>query len=200
MSTNAFAKAVGLKRSENLYQIKRGSFGISKELARLITLKYPTVNRSWLLTGEGSMLTDTSSKASADELISAAAGAIPYYQADVTSLSNSTEKPMYHIVLPMFKGATLAATCSGGAMQPSIASGSIAILREIPVASILPGEIYMVVTNDFVVLRRIRTVEGGDDSVLLVADNNRQFDDMTISKKAINRLFLVVGVISNNQM
>ncbi|MEG2480326.1 MAG: hypothetical protein RSA50_08655, partial [Mucinivorans sp.] len=56
MSTNKFAMSIGLKRSENLYQIKRGNFGISKELARLICAKYPMISRLWLLTGEGQMM------------------------------------------------------------------------------------------------------------------------------------------------
>ena len=59
MSTNRFALSIGLKRSENLYQIKRGNFGISKELARLICQKYPEISKLWLLTGEGEMLTNT---------------------------------------------------------------------------------------------------------------------------------------------
>lgn len=59
-STNAFAMGIGLRRSENLYQIKRGNHGISKELAELISTKYPSVNRAWLLTGQGEMfLTQT---------------------------------------------------------------------------------------------------------------------------------------------
>ncbi|MCC8062859.1 MAG: hypothetical protein LIO68_06420 [Rikenellaceae bacterium] len=33
LSVNAFAKAIGLKRGENLYQIKRGNNGISTKLA-----------------------------------------------------------------------------------------------------------------------------------------------------------------------
>jgi len=56
MSTNKFATVIGLKRSENLYQIKRGNFGISKELARLINGYYPGISKLWLLTGEGEML------------------------------------------------------------------------------------------------------------------------------------------------
>lgn len=55
LSTNRFAREIGLKRSENLYQIKRGSFGISKSLSELICAKYPGVNRAWLLTGESEM-------------------------------------------------------------------------------------------------------------------------------------------------
>lgn len=200
MSTNAFALAIGLKRSENLYQIKRGSFGISKELARLITLKYPIINRSWLLTGDGEMMLNSNSRPTPEAVIASLPGAIPFYQTDIVSLSNDAAKPIFHIVLPMFKGATFAAATSGNAMNPTIPSGSIVVLRECTVASILPGESYMIVTNDYVVLRRIRLIEGSSDDITLVADNNQKYGDMSISKRQINKLYLVIGIITNNQM
>lgn len=56
MSTNAFAKHIGLMRGENLYQIKRGNNGISVDVADRICENYPKVNKLWLLTGEGTML------------------------------------------------------------------------------------------------------------------------------------------------
>ena len=55
LSTNAFALAIGLGRSETIYQIKRGQHGISKALAQRIVQKYPDINIAWLLTGEGEM-------------------------------------------------------------------------------------------------------------------------------------------------
>lgn len=56
MSTNAFARHIGLPRGENLYQIKRGNNGISIDLADRICKKFPQINKLWLLTGEGKML------------------------------------------------------------------------------------------------------------------------------------------------
>ncbi|MCD8186815.1 MAG: hypothetical protein LUD68_10375 [Rikenellaceae bacterium] len=47
---------IGLPRSENLYQIKKGNHGISKQLAETIISKYPDICKPWLLTGEGEML------------------------------------------------------------------------------------------------------------------------------------------------
>ncbi len=55
-SVNAFAKHIGLRRSENLYQIKRGKNNISPRLASTIARHFPEVSRGWLLTGEGQML------------------------------------------------------------------------------------------------------------------------------------------------
>lgn len=53
LSVNAFAKAIGLKRSENLYQIKRGNNGISPKLAKRISRAFPCFSVAWLIFGEG---------------------------------------------------------------------------------------------------------------------------------------------------
>ena len=55
LSVNSFALSIGLNRSENLYRIKRGDNGISKELAELIAARYPEISRAWIITGEGGM-------------------------------------------------------------------------------------------------------------------------------------------------
>ncbi len=54
-SINAFSRHIGLRRAENLYQIKRGNYNISPRLAATITRHFPTVSRGWLITGEGQM-------------------------------------------------------------------------------------------------------------------------------------------------
>lgn len=199
LSTNAFALGIGLKRSENLYQIKRGSFGISKELARLITLKYPMVNRSWLLTGEGSMLVVSSSEMS-EGAIASIPGAIPFYQIDVLSLAQLVNaKPVSHLLLPMFSGATLAANYMGNSMAPDVPSGSTVIVRASQVSAVLPGETYLVATNDYVVLRKVRAVEGDPDVFMLVAANREEFDDMIVEKQHINSIYILQGVILNYQ-
>lgn len=53
MSTNYFARHIGLARGENLYQIKRGNNGISLDVADRIVSKFPQVDKLWLLTGRG---------------------------------------------------------------------------------------------------------------------------------------------------
>lgn len=199
MSTHAFALAIGLKRSENLYQIKRGSFGISKELARLITTKYPMVSRSWLITGDGQMLSGASNEKEAEQIMSQVKGAVPFYQLDILTLANvqTDIRPTYHLVLPMFVGATFAANCIGTSMYPSIPSGSTVVVRECSITSILPGETYLIATNDFVVLRKVRSMEGQEDKIMLVADNSEHYDTFSIEKNRINKVYVVVGVLIN---
>ena len=49
MTTNAFARHIGLPRGENLYQIKRGNNGVSLDLANRIVAKFSEVSKLWLL-------------------------------------------------------------------------------------------------------------------------------------------------------
>ena len=58
MTINYFALYIGLPRGENLYQIKKGNNGISRNLADKIVTKFPEVSLAWLLTGEGQMFVD----------------------------------------------------------------------------------------------------------------------------------------------
>lgn len=56
MTTNGFARHIGLARGENLYQIKRGNNGVSFDVADRIVAKFPEVSKLWLLTGDGQMI------------------------------------------------------------------------------------------------------------------------------------------------
>ena len=56
MSVNGFAHYIGLSRAENLYQIKSGKNGISRNLVNRIVESFPQSSAAWLLMGEGSML------------------------------------------------------------------------------------------------------------------------------------------------
>ena len=156
LSVNSFALNIGLKRSENLYQIKKGNNGISRDLATLITTKYPSVSKAWLLTGEGEMFVE-------QVAASASQAGVPYYGI-------------------------------GTAMLPEIAPGAIVILKRWNVESIVPGESYLVVTEQF---KGIRTIRAGSNpsELLLLPANTQQYDPIVIGKSDIVKLFIVQGII-----
>lgn len=199
LSTNAFAINIGLKRSENLYQIKRGSFGISKELARLIVEKYPMINRSWLLTGDGMIFLEDEIPEGVKQSVSSD-NSIPFYNVDaiqfVTNLPTMV-KPLYFINVPSFRDASFAVTCVGTAMQPEIPNGSTVILKELSLDSLLPGEAYVVVTRDFTIVRYVRTISDNPSVLVLVPANENDYDDIIVRKETIEKLFLVKGIIIN---
>lgn len=57
LSLNKLAAAIGIKSPQTFYDIKSGKHGISKDLADRIKAKYLNINISWLLSGEGEMIT-----------------------------------------------------------------------------------------------------------------------------------------------
>lgn len=59
MSSNSFARSIGLKRADRLYHILNGRNGISEELAGMITTSHNEINYEWLLSGKGKMINTT---------------------------------------------------------------------------------------------------------------------------------------------
>ena len=55
LSINAFARRIGLRHGENLYQIKRGYNGISRDVAERIHACFPQYSVGWILTGHDEM-------------------------------------------------------------------------------------------------------------------------------------------------
>ena len=122
-----------MKRSENLYQIKKGNNGISRDLATLITTKYPSVSKAWLLTGEGEMFVE-------QVAASASQAGVPYYGMDILAAVDETvlPSPQFYISIPIFDNCDIAAQNIGTAMLPEIAPGAIVILKRWNVESIVP--------------------------------------------------------------
>jgi len=57
LNPNAFANKIGLKRTQNLYDIRDGKIKkITFDLANKINTVFTAINKDWLLTGEGEML------------------------------------------------------------------------------------------------------------------------------------------------
>ena len=187
LSTNAFAQTIGLKRAENLYQIKKGNYSISKELADKITTKYDNINKLWLLTGEGQMFTQ-------DALTT---NAIPYFDSGIDKFESIDELPPTHYLhIPLLANCDMAVMHTGESMKPDIPSGSVVVLKEVDLDSVVSGNIYLLMTDDYNIIRSIRLNETDTDTLRLIPKNTDEFDEITIEKKKINRLFLVKAVIS----
>lgn len=193
LTTNAFALSIGLKRAENLYQIKKGRNSISKDLAELISGKYSGISKSWLLTGEGSMLADGENDECPDN------SGIPYYGSNITFIKDQKIKfpaPLYYMDIPVLSNCDFAVTWPDDSMSPEIPSGSIITLKETEIPSVLPGEIYLIVTDNYITMKRLRSIGDNEQSLRLVPANKDIYDETLIDKASILRLFIVKGVIS----
>ena len=173
LTLHSFAMAIGLLRSETLYQIRRGQIGISNKVADSIIAAYPQYNKAWLLTGFGNKNVDPSS----------AKGHIPFYNCNLSQIVNIDHlEPESYIFLPMASSADFAIIYHGEDMMPSIPSGTVLLLSKCNPRSVVYGNEYVVVTEQFVTLRRVRSEDQGSAEPLfrLEADNPERFDSVMV--------------------
>lgn len=203
-SVNAFAREIGLNRGENLYQIKRGNNGISKDLAETVTAKYPAISKAWLLTGEGDMLPGKSAKLRCD---------IPFFKTDAVELvsmlndnkgatvhakplkpgeSDKVIDPDYYVSFPMMQGCDFAAYNLSEAMSPEISKGAILFFKKVTLDCLTPGNTYLVLSPTFKGIRVVRR-EPQSDRIRLVPRNTVDFDEVILDMGQIEGLFEVKG-------
>ena len=135
LTLHSFAMAIGLLRSETLYQIRRGQIGISNKVADSIIAAYPQYNKAWLLTGFGNKYADPSS----------AKGHIPFYNCNLSQIINIDHiEPESYIFLPMASSADFAIIYHGEDMMPSIPSGTVLLLSKCDPRAVVYGNEYVV--------------------------------------------------------
>lgn len=193
MTANAFAKEISLKRSENIYQIKKGNNGISKELAGLIVERFPEINKMWLILGEGNMFADklTSGTIEPNNLKS-----VPYYDMDLATVidDRNITRPTYYISMPMVEACDFSFKFHGPAMEPAIKQGSVVFVQHSKSDYVLYGEMYLVVTESFIVTRYLRKCENDEYIELAVA--NPQHKSIEIKRCDIKELYIVKGSLT----
>lgn len=184
MSTNYFARYIGLPRGENLYQIRKGNNGISKDVAHRVVEKFPEISEMWLLTGSGEMFNPPTLPGNK----------IPFYRMDAerTILQVKSLQPDDYIYISLLEESKLAMLYLSDAMRPRIPSGSILFLREIGQEEIIPGLDYLLNFGDTTLLRTVRTATKSD-FWRLEPNNREQYDDWEIARSSINRVWQVSG-------
>ena len=187
MTTNYFAHYIGLPCGENLYQIKRGNNGISRDVAERIVNKFPDISKAWLLTGDGNMFADESTLASQ----------IPYYNLDVESAlgGGPLVSPDFRMFVPQVGECDFAMVYNGRAMGRVTPLGTVVFLKKTDIDAIIPGDEYVVVASKFTTLRKIRKSKE-PSSVMLVAGDRKSFDDMSLELGDIKALYRVVGKLT----
>ena len=186
MSINSFATAIGMSRSQSLYQIKQGHIGISQAVAEAIVKTFPEYSLSWLLTGRGSIY-DSPSRED---------GYIPYYKSTISQLESVYNfDPESYLYLPFLTEFDLAIQYMDNDMSPEIEHGSVLVLKRIKKSAIIPGNIYAVRTSNISTLRRVRTCEDSS-KWLLSASNTERYDDITIYDKDLVEVLSIKAVIT----
>ena len=181
MSTNYFARYIGLPRGENLYQIKRGHNRISIDVADHVVAKFPQIDKLWLLTGEGSMFVEL------DKPVP-----VPYYKADPEKelLRLPELQPDDYLVIPMAGACDLAMCYTGRAMGRVVPVGTVVLLQQVDPELIIPGGEYVIVSKKIVTLRIVRSARS-EEQWRLVAGDRKNYDDICLNKTDIDRAYKV---------
>ncbi len=193
MTTNYFARYIGLSRGENLYQIKRGNNGISRKIAQLIVDKFPEISMLWLLTGDGQMLMGAEN----------ASGSIPFFNVGVEESIRmlSTLDAESQLVLPPMVDCDMAMNYFGRAMGDLTPTNTVLLLKKILPEMIIPGDECVIVTKKIVLLR-IAKIESSDDRpsrLRLVAINSEIYGDVVVSFDEVEAVYIVKGKILINR-
>lgn len=189
MSTNYFARYIGLARGENLYQIKRGNNGISRDVARRIVEKFPQIDKLWLLTGDGQMFVDLPPRGVQ----------IPFYNTDVEQGIGDLQhlESDGELVVPTTVACDVAMVYSGRAMGQSVPPGTVVFLKNIDRDEIIPGQEYVIISRKIVTLRIVRAAENGAQ-LRLVAGDRKNYDDIVLSINDIMAVYKVNGKLIIN--
>ncbi len=164
MSTNYFAKYIGLPRGENLYQIKKGNNGISRDLAAKIIARFPAISKLWLLTGEGEMFAssehqpavlDASQKEQTTKQRKGVG--VPFYSVGLASgIRNLSEiRPDYNMIVPYIGEYDFAIRESATITRQDAVTSPILFLKGVEPNQMELGKEYVVVDEDSVRIERI---------------------------------------------
>ena len=201
ISDSQFARETGTAQTTIANMFGRDSEPRSDLLEKVIEIY--NVNPIWLLTGEGEMFSTSSSGAlvgtevmQQDEVAN-----IPYYDIDVMahiaeSLDLKDEVPAGVLSIPGFQDCIACFPVYGSSMEPKISSGDvIAVSQAVSCDQILWGEIYLVITDAW---RVVKTVHPGvtEEYIILRSINPAYAGDTNVNKKDLRALYLVRGVVS----
>lgn len=198
MTQAEFASLLGVSTA-SIASVENGSRELSKNLMRALNEKLG-IDTDWLL--HGNTITETERNIESTERDSKA---IPFYDIDVMahiseSLDFSEEIPAGMLSIPGFHDCLACFPVFGNSMEPKISNGDvIAVSQAISCDQILWGEIYLVITDAW---RVVKTVHPGksEEYIILRSINPAFAGDTNLNKKDLRALYLVRGVVSRLTM
>ena len=195
-----FAKIVGVP-PQTLYDIRDGKIqSITHKFADKIISAYPIYNKSWLLTGVGEILNETSSNV-IDKPQKNLTSGVPYFNVDFIGgfdlvINDQTINPEYRIDFKRYNDAEYWVNITGHSMEPLISNGDIIAIKEIHGwRDFLPfGDIYGIITNELRTVKKVTKSDRGNDYLKLIPINEApEYQPQDIPIKLITHVFKVLG-------
>lgn len=198
------ARRIGMDPS-NFSKHLSGRLPISKSLINRIVVELG-ISKLWLMTGEGMPF----AKPSRPEIIEYndvkwsehPRRAIPVYDIDVTAGCRPLERMLTddqvagYVDLPRLNPDTVIVRVTGHSMEPTIMDGGFIAIRPIRAKSnIFWGQTYLVMLEDYRMVKILRRHPSNPDMVILHSENP-EYDDMDVERADIQALFLVESVLN----
>lgn len=204
VSDYTFSEKIGVDRS-NLSKIYSGQRTAGNAIINKIVLS-TGASKDWIISGEGTMFTDRH-----DKLISVNCNDIkendyrgtPIYDIDATcgfegrEIEFTDDKIIGSIDVPEIRANSKIIFATGDSMLPIIASGDRIVIREIENWDYFNyGQIYLILTEEYRLIKRIRKCEGKEDEYIILRSENKEYDDIPLHKSKIKKLFIVENILS----
>ena len=192
--------------------VARGYFSNVKTLGsdRILRIhtKYPELNIEWLVTGNGEMIKNAEREQKTIEISESAIsetkrkGAL-IYDIDATcglsgrDIEFTDEKVIGSIDAPEINSDSKIIFATGDSMLPLIASGDRVVIRKIESWDYFNyGQVYLIITNEYRLIKRVRRHPKDADNLLLLRSENPDYDDIDLPKREIIHLFIVENILS----
>lgn len=164
----------------------------------------------WLLTGEGEMLArseQTAGQPVADSQLarSELSAGLPLVPIDAVaglpadSMAGIRLEDCEHYVVPEFSrlGAQYLVRVAGTSMQPRYYNGDLLAIRRLTSAAFLQwGKVYVLDTEQGMLVKKLMPCAEDDACVLCVSENAAEFPPFRIPKSEIRSLSIVLGHVS----
>ena len=205
MKPSEFAKIIGLKAAQNIYDIQKDKVDISRSVAMKIVQVFPTFNISWLLTGEGEMLKGGS------EHTALSGGSdyrlVPLINLDAVGRMHTSndqhDVAQYTLGLVPFPHAEEGDVCmrvTGNSMIPTYPPGSILLLRAVPdwYEYFGYGHTFVIGLKDGRrILKEVTRSEEDPKNRVLCVSHNKDFPAEELPKSMIVSVYKVVMSLTN---
>lgn len=184
LTAHAFAKALNLGRTENLYHIKRGSYGISLELCDRICAAYPDIDPVWLLSGVGSMFRNDANNGVT----------MPYYRGEAEQLLPNIEElePCAEVHIPYVTGYDFVIKSRSRDMCDKNCAATELFLKSVEVEDIVQGNEYLLIVDGKPIWRRVRLATDRRQW-RLVARNRLEYEDIFIEQSQVTHAWRVIA-------
>lgn len=136
----------------------------------------------------------------------------PIYEVSATAsqmehIGQLPEVPSFRANVPGYEDCNFGLYVYGHSMYNTIENGSLILCRKVDKSVILYGEIYLIRTKDYLMVKRIYK-DGNKNTILCSSDNTeerkdgsnkRKYEDFELDRDEIIDLYLVKGIIKKTQ-